>query len=405
VTATGPVNYSFDNYRVLPTKDTFSITSNRPAAIEISQGDVSVAAFNVLNYFNGLVLEDGTVTFDYDENRGAENEEEFALQQARIVDALVQLDADVVGLVEIENDGFGSDSAIRQLVVQLNTALGGRVYRYARSRDTSVTGTDAISNAIIYKRAVVAGIGPMNGITLPTQDKLDGDTVAMRNALVQRFRHLETGDTFAIAVNHFKSKGSSCFEDDNAPSELDEIQGSCNALRVSAAVALGEALDQLRLPEKVLIVGDLNSYSQEDPIAVLTDYSPEERGYTITTAVNTELDGGASVEVTETFGYVQVKDTFDPEGFSYYFFGDDQVGSLDHVLASPAAMDAVVDLAHWNINAQEIFSTQYDQALSFYNPANGDLIDFTAVGPYRSSDHDPVVVTLTMEPRNWWVNR
>lgn len=399
VSATGPVIFSFSEYRILPTKETFSIVSSRPAAApEVSPGDVTVATFNVLNYFNGLIQDDGTITFDYPENRGAESEEEFALQQARIVEALVALDADVVGLMEIENDGFGRGTAIGQLVFEVNRALGGNVYRYGRAFDSSITGTDDISNAIIYKKDVLVAMGEMKGIVLPTQDN-NGDTVAMRNALVQRFRHKESGDTFAIAVNHLKSKGSECFEDENSPSELDTIQGSCNALRVSAAVALGSALESLNLPEKVLIVGDLNSYSQEDPIAVLTDYSPEERGYTIVSAVNTEADDGLSVPVTETFGYVSVKDVYDADGFSYFYFGSDQVGSLDHILASPAAMDAVVGLTHWNINAQELFQLQYYNALDFYNGANGDLIDFTAVGPYRSSDHDPIIVTLQMESR------
>ncbi|GAA6168292.1 ExeM/NucH family extracellular endonuclease [Sessilibacter corallicola] len=396
VSATGPVRFAFGEYRINPTKETFFIESNRTDAPDVIDGDVSIASFNVLNYFNGEVLENGEVTFDFAANRGAESAEELALQEARIVDALITLDADVVGLIEVENDGFGEDSAIRQLVNAVNAKLGSRVYRFARSNDTSITGTDAISNAVIYKHRKVIARGGLRGIALPTQDN-NGRFVGQRNTLVQSFRHRATGDRFAVAVNHFKSKGSTCFEDDNNPTELDSIQGSCGAFRVSTSVALGNALEAMNLPEKVLIIGDLNTYSQEDALAILTDYTPEERGYTITSAVNTELDGGLSVPVTDTFGYIPVKDTFDPEGFSFYFFGDDQIGSLDHVLASPAAFDAVVDLDHWNINSVELFQLTYDQALRFNNGAQGDLIDFTAVGPYRSSDHDPVVVTLELE--------
>ena len=349
----------------------------------------------------GRRAEDISITFDYDSNRGAENAEEFELQQARIVEALATLNADVIGLIEIENDGFGRDSAIYQLVKELNKVVGKNVYRYARSHNTGVTGTDAISNAVIYKRRSVAKLGPLQGIELPTQDN-NGDTVSMRNALVQRFIHRKTGDTFAVVVNHFKSKGSECYEDENSPSELDSIQGSCNALRVSAAVSLGTSLQSMWLPKKVLILGDLNAYSQEDPIAVLTDYDPEQRGYTIQTAVNTELDEGASVAVNGGFGYQSVKAAFEPEGFSYFFYGSDQVGSLDHILVSPAAMNAVVGFGHWNINALELYQTQYDQALTYYNGELGDQIDFTGVGPFRSSDHDPVIITLDMKKRWKW---
>ncbi|MDN3640760.1 ExeM/NucH family extracellular endonuclease [Simiduia curdlanivorans] len=396
VSATGPLNFSFGAYRINPSKDSFAIVSSRQEAPDIRHGNLSVASFNVLNYFNGKVLDDGSVTFSYPENRGAGNAEEFALQEARIVKALAVLDADVVGLIEIENDGFGRSSAIRSLVTALNREVGRSVYRYAFSVDESATGTDAISNAIIYKHKKVRALGLMEGIELPRQES-NGAVVAMRNSLVQRFVHRDTGDTFAVVVNHFKSKGSACYEDENSPTDLTLAQGSCNALRVSAAVALGEALEQMPLPEKRLVIGDLNSYSQEDPIAVLTDYSAEARGYTIKGAVNTQAGNTLAAEVTKTYGLVSLKDVYDPQGFSYFFYGSDQVGSLDHVLASPAAAERVVDVSHWNINGVELYQLQYDQALSYYNAANGDQIDFTGVGHYRSSDHDPVLVTLSME--------
>ncbi len=398
VSAVGPVNYSYGQYRINPTKETFSLESTRTDKPDLEEGDVTVASFNVLNYFNGEVLDDGSVTFDYDENRGAYSEEEFALQKARIIEALVAMDADVVGLIEIENDGFGEDSAIKDLVDGLNERLGRTIYAYTRPEENSATGADDICNAIIYKKRVVKAKGVLYGIELPTQDKGD-ETVTMRNSLVQKFKHKGTGKEFAVVVSHFKSKGSTCFEDDNNPSDLDTVQGSCNALRVSAAVALGEALDSMKLSEKILLIGDFNSYSQEDPIAVLTDYSPGTRSYTIQTAVNTSLDDGASAAVTKTYGYVQLKDFYNPEGISYFYYGDDRVGSLDYILANRAASKNVVDMTHWNINSVELYDMQYFNALSYFNPENGDEIDFTAIGPYRSSDHDAVLVSLCLKNR------
>ncbi|MEP2651575.1 MAG: nuclease, partial [Paraglaciecola sp.] len=146
------------------------------------------------------------------------------------------------------------------------------------------------------------------------------------------------------------------------------------------------------LTDRVMILGDLNAYSAEDPLAVLTDYDPAERGYTITTAARTELDEGASVDVTTTYGYENVAETFDPEGFSYWYYGSMQVGSLDHVLASSAFMDDIVDATHWNINSVEVYQLQYDQALSYFSVKDG--YSFTDLGPYRSSDHDPFIVSV-----------
>lgn len=123
-------------------------------------------------------------------------------------------------------------------------------------------------------------VGDLVGIPLPRQLDDDGEFVAaMRNALVQSFRHLRTGDTFAVSANHFKSKGSECYEDLNNPSDQDAVQSSCNALRVSASVALSEALLSMDLPEKLVILGDLNCYTSEDPMAVLTSFEPEVREY------------------------------------------------------------------------------------------------------------------------------
>lgn len=291
VSATGPMSYGFDNWRILA--DSFTLNSMRPVE-DITRSDVSIASYNVLNYFNGFYNETtDTVTFDYSENRGADNVEQFELQQARIVATLLELDGDVITLSEMENDGFGERSAIKQLTDALNDAIGRTpgfvddTYEFVApaSLDNDdaaswATGTDDITNAIIYKSAVVSPVGNLKWTAMPTQRDANGDFVAgMRNALTQTFRYIESGDMFVVSANHFKSKGSSCLEDDEddatRPEEVD-IQGSCNALRVSAAVTLAEDLQSMvpSLPAKQFIVGDLNCYTSEDPMAVLTTLAP-----------------------------------------------------------------------------------------------------------------------------------
>ena len=110
------------------------------------------------------------------------------------------------------------------------------------------------------------------------------------------------------------------------------------------------------------------------------------------TAANTGMDDGASVEVTANYGYVNLAEEFDAEGYSYWFYGTEQVGSLDHVLASETMLADAVDGAHWSINSPEVYQFQYDQALSYYPDEDGYA--FTDVGPFRSSDHDPFIVTF-----------
>ena len=396
VSAAGPLNYSFGTYRINPS-DVIEVTSSREANPVVTEGNLSIATFNVLNYFNGEVDANGDVTFDYDENRGADDEVAFELQQGRIVEAIVNLNADVVGLMEIENDGFGEDSAIQSLVNAINAELGEtEQYSFIATSDGSEIGTDAITVGLLYKATVVTPENDAMVVAMPEQ-QIDEDSLArMRPSLLQSFVHTESSKSFLVAVNHFKSKGSQCAEDvAEAPSEITTIQGSCNALRVSAAITLGNALSDESLPERKVILGDLNAYSAEDPVAVLTDYTAESRGYTITTAVNTGMDEGSSVDVESSFGYHNLAEEFNAEGFSYWFYGTEQVGSLDHVLASEAMLADAVDGAHWNINSVEAYQLQYDQALRYYPDEDGYA--FTDVGPFRSSDHDPFIATFDIQ--------
>ena len=395
VSASGPLNFSFGTYRINPT-EVITVTSTREDTPVVSEGNLSVATFNVLNYFNGDEDENGELTFDYDGNRGANSEAAFALQEGRIVEAIVDLNADVVGLMEIENDGFGDDSAIQSLLNAVNAQLGEtEQYTFISTADNTQIGTDAITVGLIYRASVVTPQGDAVIVAMPEQQVSEDRLARMRPSLVQTFEHTESGKTFAVAVNHFKSKGSQCAEDvAEAPSDIDTIQGSCNALRVSAAITLGNALNDETLPERKIILGDLNAYSAEDPVAVLTDYTPENRGYTIKTAINTGMDEGEAVEVDTNFGYHNLAETFDEDGFSYWFFGTEQVGSLDHVLASDAMLADAVDGTHWNINSVEAYQLQYNQALRFYPDEEGYA--FTDVGPFRSSDHDPFIATFNL---------
>lgn len=395
LSATGPLNYAFNQFRINPVTPV-TVASTRELAPTLTQGNLSIATFNVLNYFNGQPTTNGDVTFDYPENRGAATQAQFDLQQARIVEAIRTLNADVVGLMEIENDGFDSTSAIQSLVTAVNATLPtADQYQFIATADGSPVGSDAIAVGLLYRPEIVTPNGAAGTIDMPTQQMTDGSMQAMRTALLQTFTHTESNQDFAVVVNHFKSKGSGCYEDANTPSATDQIQGSCNALRVSAAVTLGEALESASLPERVMILGDLNAYSAEDPLAVLTDYTPEERGYTIQTAERTNRDDGESVPVTQTYGFKNVAETFDEEGFSYWFYGNGLIGSLDHILANPVFFNDIVDAKHWNINAPEAFQLQYDQALKYYPDANGYA--FSDVGPFRSSDHDPFIVSLYLE--------
>ena len=113
------MDFRFGSYRIQPVGAVNFIATNlrtpAPAAVG---GNLKVASFNVLNYFNGNGLGGGFPTCA----RGGDTLFEFDRQEAKIVSALKAIDADIVGLMEIENDG-GPTSAL------------GRARRGAQRRD------------------------------------------------------------------------------------------------------------------------------------------------------------------------------------------------------------------------------------------------------------------------------
>ena len=117
-------------------------------------GNLKVASFNVLNYFTTIDTGALDLRPGDQECRGADTADELARQRAKIVAALVAINADVVGLIEIENNP--GDVPTADLVGGLNDALGAGTYAYIA---TGPIGSDAIRQAFIYKPCTVTPVG------------------------------------------------------------------------------------------------------------------------------------------------------------------------------------------------------------------------------------------------------
>jgi predicted extracellular nuclease len=365
---TGVMDYSFDLYRIQPTAGAIYEDANpRTEAPDIIEADLKVTSFNVLNYF--VTLDDGTNDIcgpsGTMECRGADDAEEFERQKAKILAALDAIDSDIYGLMEIENDSPVSENdAVADLVAGLNAIKGEGTYAYI---ETDAIGTDAIKQAILYKPASVTPVGDYQVLDSSVDARFI-DT-ANRPVLAQVFVDNKGGVPFVVAVNHLKSKGSACVDDP----DLGDGQGNCNLTRLAAAQAM---VDWLANPtyfpdlEKVLIIGDLNSYDKEDPID----------------AIKLGADDTADTDDD----YLDM--IFEKRGeFAYGYVYDGQTGYLGHALANHAMADSIVDVNIWHINADEPDLIDYDT--SFKADAQDDLY---APDAYRSSDHDPVIVTLNV---------
>jgi len=349
-----------------------SFANTRTAAPEPVGGDLRVATFNVLNYFTTLGedvpgcsayrdREGDPVTVNECPGagpRGAYEPEDLARQQAKIVAALDALDADVVGLLEIENSAVvdgDPDEALATLVAALNAEAGAGTWAYVPSSADlpPVSEMDVITNAIIYRPAAVERIGDSRA--LGTESGAGGAFENAREPLAQEFAPADGGEPFLFVVNHLKSKGSA----GPWPGDADtgDGQGSSNESRVRQATALRDWVATLAGPdEAVALAGDFNSYTQEDPLQVL--YAA---------------------------GYTDAASDLAPGQWSYSF--DGLSGSLDHVLLNGAALARATGADIWEINAEESIALEYSR----YD-YHGTL--FYAPDPYRSSDHDPVVVGL-----------
>ncbi|MGB0898571.1 MAG: ExeM/NucH family extracellular endonuclease [Psychrobium sp.] len=394
---TGVVGYSHNNFRLFvqntATNENFTHNNPRTVAPTLKEADIKVATFNVLNYFNSPFGGDKN---PLGQNRGAKTNEEFSMQRAKIVKAIIALDADIIGLMEIENNGTQANSALNDLLSHINKGLPiDKQYTFATNNE-KYNGTGAITSQVIY-RGEEMSLAHYQVIAMPQQDaptvgKENGKNF-MRNAVTPTFKLKKSGELLTVSVNHFKSKGSTCWEDVALQNSKDvDHQGSCEHFRVSGAYHLGQALEKIEGHK--LIIGDLNSYALEDPLAVLTNRQHLPDSYKLRAARDTFIGGdsakgkplhgkkGAVIE--QSFGYINTIRELHPEAFGYSF--SNVVGTLDYILASPSLADHIVDATEWNINSPE--STLFEYGTRY----TGNMKKFADV--YRSSDHDPVIISL-----------
>jgi predicted extracellular nuclease len=359
----GILDDRFGAYRIQPTSAvSFSNTPNpRPDAAAVAARAAArfrIVSANVLNFF---------VTLG---SRGAATADELDHQRAKIVAELTASGGDVIGLSELQNFANGqtnggtyTNAAIADLTSALAAATG-RPYKYVDTIDpaklsasNTVTdnGTDAIRSGLIYDGSAVTPVGVAALYYQQDQN---------RPSLAQTFQPLggihPEQQTFTVVVNHFRSKGSTCGLGNDDP-----LQGNCNGMRVSMALAVASWLggnptsDPAGLDRRIVAVGDFNAYFGEDPIQMFAA-----SGYT---DLIDALIGG--------------------EAYSYNF--DSQAGYLDHAFANAAAGPLVKGVAELHVNADEPAALQ---ALNTALKSAAAQAAYYAPDAFAASDHDPIVI-------------
>lgn len=358
----GILEYRFNSWRIQPiqnktppeiVKDTNPRNSNVPAK---DTKQVRVAAFNVLNYDNSPLI-------GVKPDRGANTSSEFNRQHAKTVSAIKAIDADVYGLMEIANNGYGDKSA----VAYLTKALGAD-WKYVIPPNMDKLGTDVIAVAIIYNSKRVKTVG--NPVVY------DDLTQKNRVTMAQSFQALTGGKTFTVIPNHLKSKGS-CPDDKTSPeANQNDGQGCWNPTRVTAVQKLIQwiATNPTKAEKpNYLLVGDMNSYAKEDPILAF-----EKANYKV--LLNDEKIGQGKLAYSYVFGVASDAT------------GNGGAGNLDHAIADANLYPMVKRTFAWHINADEPTALDYNEEFK----TEEQIASFYSEDAFRSSDHDPVVVDLDL---------
>ncbi|PKO14968.1 MAG: hypothetical protein CVU39_12905 [Chloroflexi bacterium HGW-Chloroflexi-10] len=319
----------------------FVSTNPRPAdAPPLTAGNIRVTAINLLNFFNTLDDNDDLTPGCFpgmteEDCRGADSDTEFVRQWTKTVETIVGTQADIIGIMEIENDGYGPESAIQFLIDKLNAATSASTYAFidadTLTGETNVLGTDAIKVGMLYKPAKVTPVG----------------TTAVLNST----QFVNGGDS---------EKSSAC-------DDVDALDGqsNCNIVRTNAANVLARwlASDPTGTAQAdALIVGDLNSYAMEDPIRAL-----------------------------QALGYTNLIRHFAGDAAYSYVF-DGQWGYLDHALGTPKLTSQVSSVTEWHINSDEPAVLDYNTEFK----SAAQLVSLYAPDEFRMSDHDPLLIDIDL---------
>jgi hypothetical protein len=353
--ARGSGEFGDATYRLMPTIDPPFVDANpRPGAPQVD-GAIRVATFNVNNFFSTIDSgEDNCGPAGNASCRGADSTLELERQLAKIVTVMQMMDADVVALVELENNASASLQAI---VDAMNAAADAAAWDYV---DAGTLGESVIKVGFVYKPGTVVPVGGPAVLDNSVDPRFDDHR--NRPVLAQTFDTVPGGERLTVLALHLKSKGSSC--DLAGDPDLGDGQGNCSATRALAAAAIVDwiATDPTDSGDPdFLVIGDFNAHTQGD---AMTRF--EIAGYS-------------------NLGAGLIGDS------AYSFEFDGQFGTLDHAVASPALAAQAVDAVEWHINADE--ARLHDYNLEF----GRDPGIFDPDSPHRASDHDPLIVGFDLD--------
>jgi predicted extracellular nuclease len=342
---TGVVFDAGEGYRIQPAMAvSFNRDNPRPDLAQTLPGRMRVAHISIGDLFNGDGLGNGFVP-----DHGAQSVVEFERQLAKLVNTILALDAGVIGLTGVENDGYGQNSTIQDLIAALNEAGDTDTFKAVEISGEQQVGFPDTA-VLVYRQDRVTPSGdPITSLAYPF-DELS------RRPLGQQFVNLASGQEIIVVITQFPERGN-CPAEGDPNADQGDGQACWNKLRAEAAGSLANWILELqgKSAVEVLVIGDLNSYALEEPLSILT------------------LAGLENVEQQEG----------DQVAYSAVFNGE--AGTLNYGFVTTGLQAKVALVQRWHINADE------PPALD-YHETNQQLL-YTP-DPYRSAAQDPLVIDL-----------
>ena len=303
----------------LVTGATPKFQNNKPEPKPKMPKGLLVCAANIQNYFYDLG--------GYAHRKTTK--EQQAIQTEKISKALTHINADIYAICEIQK----GDSAAEMLVRAMNERVKKARYAYVSQ---GWNNGDTISCGYIYRTDRVRPYGDLQyGYHNPNNH--------YRYRMVAcGFEEIKSGERFVLNINHLRSKRGTGDE-----------SNSKRMVNVDSLLVMLDKIEKEQLfgDADILLVGDYNCYSQEQPIQTLVQA-----------------------------GYEDVLMQYDSTGYSYVYHSE--AGYLDRTFASPTMAAQVKAVHPYHLNADYFYSRGYKRRL-----------DKTM---FRYADHDPILISIQL---------
>lgn len=281
------------------------------------KGELRIVGANIENYFADLG------GYAHKRTKPAQQ----ALKTRKLVAAMRAMQADVYALCEMQV----GDKAPKMLLDELNKK--GHYAFVAMPMENM----DRIGGCFIYDTKRV------RPYEVPLSAYRDTASHYYARMFAQGFEETASGERLIVSVNHFKSKRPGRTQYDTNQRRMQNTD--------SLLAMLPEAV-RLYRDEDVLLLGDYNCYTQEQPIQTIV-----------------------------RAGYDDQLMRFCPDDYSYVYKGE--MGYLDRCFASPSMASQIVRVRPWHINADWYYQH------GAYKMKDKSL--------HRYADHEPIIVDINLK--------